>query len=73
VSVEVCILCDTCGRVIDGGKTAKQARAAIREQGGKVALPGDLDICHWCVAEAAATPTGDTAPAPADTTGEAQP
>ena len=49
MSIEVAILCDECGRVIDAGKTAAQARTAIREAGGRVGLPGGRDICPWCV------------------------
>lgn len=61
MSVQVTIDCDECGRVIDGGKTAKQIRAAIRSEGGRVNLPGGKDICHWCVADARTTPTGPRA------------
>jgi hypothetical protein len=50
MSVEVAIICDSCGRVIDGAKTAARARAAIKQQGGRVNLPGGKDECHWCVA-----------------------
>lgn len=49
MSIEVAILCDECGRVIDAAKTAARARAAIRETGGRVNLPGGRDVCPWCV------------------------
>lgn len=51
MSVEITIICDECGRLVDAAPTAKKARAAIREAGGRVALPGGRDICNWCVAE----------------------
>jgi hypothetical protein len=55
VSLEVTVICDECGRVIDGGKTAAKTRAAIKRDtpDAKVGLPGGRDICAWCVQEKA--------------------
>ena len=50
MSVEVTIICDLCARVIDGASTAARARAAIKQQGGRVNLPGGKDECCGCVA-----------------------
>jgi hypothetical protein len=51
VSIEVTVICDKCGRIIDGGKTAAKTRAAIKRDTpeAKVGLPGGRDVCSWCV------------------------
>jgi hypothetical protein len=50
MSVEYTIICDGCGALIDAGNSAAEARKAIREMGGRTALPGGKDLCHHCVA-----------------------
>lgn len=49
MSLEVIVICDGCGRVLDGAKTAAEARRTSKEQmGAKVNLPGGLDLCREC-------------------------
>jgi hypothetical protein len=50
VSVEYLIICDGCGAAVDGNpKSAAAARRIIRQDGGRVNLPGGKDLCPVCV------------------------
>ena len=49
MSIEVTLICDECGNVIDGGKTAKRIRDEARTNGAKVGMPGGKDYCPSCV------------------------
>lgn len=50
MSIEVTVICDRCGRVMDSAKTAAKARAALRRDmpGANIGLPGGRDECMWC-------------------------
>jgi len=49
MSVEALIICDGCGRVINGGRTAKEARATVNPTDTcRLALPGGRDLCGSC-------------------------
>jgi hypothetical protein len=50
MSVEVTLICDGCGKVIDGGRTAKKIRDEARGYGARVSMPGGKDYCPSCVA-----------------------
>jgi hypothetical protein len=53
VSLEICVICDKCGKVIAGAKTGAEARRDAREQlDAKTALPGGMDFCGECSAVA---------------------
>jgi hypothetical protein len=54
MSIEINLICDHCGRVIDGGKTARAIRAEAKSTGCKVALAGGRDLCWDCAKRAAA-------------------
>lgn len=49
MSIEVTLIYDGCGKVIDGGRTAKKIRDEARSYGAKVSQPGGKDFCpgHW--------------------------
>lgn len=48
MSVEVTIICDDCGTVFAGGKTAAEARASVKTSDARVGLPGGRDLCWEC-------------------------
>jgi hypothetical protein len=48
VSLEVAVICDNCGAVLAGGRTADLARKDAKANGARTALPGGLDICRDC-------------------------
>ena len=49
VSLEVVVICDGCGRVLDGARTGAEARRTSKEQmGAAVNLPGGRDLCGEC-------------------------
>lgn len=50
MSVEATVVCDGCGHIGDARKTAAKARAGLRKQGWRTALPGGRDLCSRCVA-----------------------
>lgn len=51
MSVEYTINCNGCGLLIDASHvSAAEARKSVREMGGKVNLPGGMDLCAQCVA-----------------------
>jgi len=50
MSVEYEIVCDNCGAVVSGSNiSAAVARRSLREDGGRVNLPGGKDLCANCV------------------------
>ncbi len=52
MSIEYTVWCDGCSRIIDAsGRSATDARASVREMGGKTRLPGGTDLCPQCVSE----------------------
>lgn len=55
MSVEVSIVCDGCGGIIDAAKTARDARERVRANWptAKLALPGGRDYCAECAPDAA--------------------
>lgn len=50
MSVEVSIICDTCGGLLAADKTAARARYAVKDMGGRVSLAGGFDVCRDCLA-----------------------
>lgn len=48
MSLEIAVICDGCGAVIAGGKTASKARKDAKELGARTGLPGGRDICRDC-------------------------
>lgn len=57
MSIEITLICDGCGKVIDGGRTAKKIRDEARTYGARVGLPGGLDYCPSCVAAGSGDPS----------------
>ena len=56
MTLEYMIVCDGCAGVIDASTvSAARARAAIKESGGKVGLPGGKDLCPSCVIDSKTT------------------
>jgi hypothetical protein len=52
MSLEVIVICDDCGMVLDGASTGREARRKSKdEMGAKTGLPGGRDFCRECAAK----------------------